>query len=130
MRALILKHRDTTRFLYIGPEVRSKDEITSFMSDQNIPFTEAVMYRTVPSDLRKVDLSKYDMMVLFSPSAIHSLYQSFPAFKPGKLKVGVYGKTTADAVLEAKWQIHLMAPLEGAPSIIAALDGYLKVSNK
>lgn len=130
MRALILKHRDTTRFLYIGPEVRSKDEITSFMSDQNIPFTEAVMYRTVPSDLRKVDLNKYDMMVLFSPSAIHSLYQSFPAFKPGKLKIGVYGKTTADAVLEAKWQIHLMAPLEGAPSIIAALDGYLKVSNK
>lgn len=130
MRALILKHRDTTKFLYIGPEVRSKDEITSFMSDQNIPFTEAVMYRTVPSDLRKLDLGRFDMMVLFSPSAIHSLFQSFPSFKPGKLKLGVYGKTTADAVLEAHWQIHLMAPLEGAPSIIAALDGYLKVSNK
>jgi hypothetical protein len=27
-------------------------------------------------------------------------------------------------------KFHLMAPLEGAPSIIAAVENYLKVSNK
>jgi uroporphyrinogen-III synthase len=84
----------------------------------------------VPSDLKKIDFKKFDMMILFSPSAVHSLYQSYPSFKQEKLKIGVYGKTTADAVLEAKWDINLMAPLEGSPSIIAALDNYLKVSNK
>jgi uroporphyrinogen-III synthase len=130
MRGLLLKHKDTTKCLYIGPEVRSKDEITSFMSEQNIPYAEAVMYKTVPSDLKKIDFKKFDMMILFSPSAVHSLYQSYPSFKQEKLKIGVYGKTTADAVLEAKWDINLMAPLEGSPSIIAALDNYLKVSNK
>ena len=130
MRGLLLKHKDTTKCLYIGPEVRSKDEITSFMSEQNISYTEAVMYKTVPSDLRKLDLKKFDMMVLFSPSAVHSLYQSFPQLKQDKTKIGVYGKTTADAVMDAKLSYHLMAPLEGAPSIIAALDSYLRESNK
>jgi uroporphyrinogen-III synthase len=130
MRGLLLKHKDTTKCLYIGPEVRSKDEITSFMSEQNIPYAEAVMYKTVPSDLKKIDFNKFEMMVLFSPSAIHSLHQSFPHFKQEKIKIGVYGKTTADAVLDAKLNFHLMAPLEGSPSIIAALDNYLKVSNK
>lgn len=130
LRGLLLKHKDTTKCLYIGPEVRSKDEITSFMTEQNIPYTEAVMYKTVPSDLKKVDLAKFDMMILFSPSAIHSLHQSYPNFKQGNTKIAVYGKTTADAVLEAGLKFHLMAPLEGAPSIIAAIDNYLKVSNK
>ncbi len=130
MRGLLLKHKDTTKCLYIGPEVRSKDEITSFMSEQNISYTEAVMYKTVPSDLRKLDLKKFDMMVLFSPSAVHSLYQSFPQLKQDKTKIGVYGKTTADAVMDAKLSYHLMAPLEGAPSIIAALESYLRESNK
>ena len=130
MRGLILKHRDTTKYLYIGPEVRSKDEITSFMAEQNIHYAEAVMYKTVPSDLKKIEFAKYDLMILFSPSAVHSLYQSYPDFKPGTLKIAVYGKTTADAVLDAGWNIQLMAPLEGTPSIIAALDNYLKVSNK
>ena len=130
LRGLLLKHRETTRCLYIGPEVRSKDEITSFMAEQNIPYAEAVMYKTVPSDLKKIEFSKYDMMILFSPSAIHSLYQSYPNFKQGNTKIAVYGKTTADAVLDAQLKIHLMAPLEGAPSIIAAVENSLKVSNK
>ena len=130
LRGLLLKHKDTTKCLYIGPEVRSKDEITSFMTEQNIPYTEAVMYKTVPSDLKKVDLAKFDMMILFSPSAIHSLHQSYPNFKQGNTKIAVYGKTTADAVLDAGLKFHLMAPLEGAPSIIAAIENYLKVSNK
>ena len=130
LRGLLLKHRETTRCLYIGPEVRSKDEITSFMTEQNIPYAEAVMYKTVPSDLKKIDFGKFDMMLLFSPSAIHSLYQSYPSFKQGITKIGVYGKTTADAVVDAGLKFHLMAPLEGAPSIIAAIENYLKVSNK
>ena len=130
LRGLLLKHRETTRCLYIGPEVRSKDEITSFMSEQNIPYTEAVMYKTVPSDLKKIDFAKFEMMILFSPSSIHSLYQSYPNFKQGNLKLAVYGKTTADAVLDAGLKFHLMAPLEGAPSIIAGVENYLKVSNK
>ncbi len=130
LRGLLLKHRETTRCLYIGPEVRSKDEITSFMTEQNIPYAEAVMYKTVPSDLKKIDFSKFDMMILFSPSAVHSLYQSYPGFKQGNTKIAVYGKTTADAVLDAGLKFHLMAPLEGAPSIIAGVENYLKVSNK
>ena len=100
------------------------------MTEQNIPYAEAVMYKTVPSDLKKIDFGKFDMMLLFSPSAVHSLYQSYPAFKQGITKIGVYGKTTADAVVDAGLKFHLMAPLEGAPSIIAAVENYLKVSNK
>lgn len=126
IRALLLKHRDTTKCLYICPEVRSKDDITSFMDEQKIPYVEAVMYRTVPSDLKSINFNQFEMMVLFSPSAVHSLFHNFPKFQQGNLRIGVYGKTTADAVLEAGLKVHMMAPLEGSPSIIAALDQYMR----
>jgi uroporphyrinogen-III synthase len=125
LRALLLKHRDA-KCLYICPEVRSKDEITSFMADNGIFYTEAIMYRTVPSDLKSIDLKKFDMMILFSPSSITSIHHSFPKFEQGNLKIGAYGKTTADALIDAKLKFHLMAPLDKAPSIIVALENYIK----
>ena len=126
LRALLLKHKDSTKCLYICPEVRSKDDITSFMDDNKIPYIEAVMYRTVPADLKGVDFKKYDMMVLFSPSSITSLRHNFDNFKQENLRIGIYGKTTADSVMEAKLKFHLMAPLDGMPSIVSAIENYIK----
>lgn len=129
LRTLLIKHRDATRFLYICAEVR-KDEIPNFMAANNFNFAEGVMYRTVPNDLKSIKLSEYDMLIFFSPSGIHSLYHNFPKFKQDKLKIGAYGKTTADAILEKGLKLQLMAPLEHTPTILVALDRYLKDVNK
>jgi uroporphyrinogen-III synthase len=129
LRLLLMKHRDATRFLYICAEVR-KDEIPAFMQANGFNYAEAVMYRTVPNDLKPLNIPKYDMLILFSPSGIHALNFNFPAFSQDKLRIGAYGKTTADAILDNGLKLHLMAPLEKAPSIVVALENYIKESNK
>jgi len=129
LRTLLIKHRDATRFLYICAEVR-KDEIPAFMAANNFNYAEGTMYRTVPNDLKTVKPSEYDLLVFFSPSGIHSLFNSFPKFKQDKLKIGAYGKTTADAVLDKGLKLHIMAPLGNTPTILVALDQYLKDLHK
>ncbi len=129
LRTLLIKHKDATRFLYICAEIR-KDEIPSFMSANNFKFAEGIMYRTVPNDLKSIKMSDYDMLIFFSPSGIHALYHNFPKFKQDKLKIAAYGKTTADAIEEKHLKMHLMAPLEHTPTILVALEQYLKESNK
>lgn len=130
LRNLIIKHRDSTRFLYITSDTKIVNEITTFMDANKIAYTEAVMYKTVPSDLSSLNLKQYDMILLFSPTSLTSLLQQFPNFKAKGIRVGVYGKTTADATIAAGLEINLMAPLDQATSIIAALGKYLAESNK
>ena len=125
LKNLMIKHKDTTKFLYICPEARSQDELTSFMAENNIEFTEAVMYKTVPTDLSAMNINSYDMLILFSPTGLSSLQHNFPKFKQGKMKIGIYGRTTADAVIDANLNIHVMAPLNHHTSITAALENYL-----
>jgi len=125
LRLLLMKHRDATRFLYICAEVR-KDEIPAFMQANNFNFAEGIMYRTVPNDLKSVNIKDQDMLIMFSPSGIQSLLHNFPKFKQDNLRIGAYGKTTADAVLDANLKLHLMAPLEKVPSIVVALENYLR----
>jgi uroporphyrinogen-III synthase len=127
LRMLLMKHRDATRFLYICAEVR-KDEIPAFMQANGFNYVEGIMYRTVPNDLSQVKVHDYDMVIFFSPTGIHSLYHNFPKFKQEKLKISAYGKTTADAILNKNLKLHLMAPMENAPTIINALDHYLKTA--
>lgn len=129
LRMLLMKHRDATRFLYICAEVR-KDEIPAFMEANNFNYSEGVMYRTVPNDLKPVHIENYDMVVFFSPSGIHSLYHNYPKFKQDKLRIGAYGKTTADAILDKGLKLHLMAPLGQSPTILVALEQYLKENGR
>lgn len=129
LRMLLMKHRDTTRYLYICAEIR-KDEIPNFMHANKFNYAEGIMYRTVPNNLKTVDFSKFNMLILFSPSGIHALYHTYPKFKQDKLKIAAYGKITADSILNKGLKLHLMAPLGTDTTIITALDNYLKEANR
>jgi uroporphyrinogen-III synthase len=125
LRMLLIKHKDATRFLYICAETK-KDEIPAFLEANSFNYAEGVMYRTVPVDLKGIDPHKFDMLIFFSPTGIHSLYNTYPKFKQDKLKIAAYGKTTADAVLSHGLRLHLMAPLNHSPTIVIALENYIK----
>lgn len=126
LRTLLMKHKDATRFLYICAEV-GKDEIPAFMAANNFNYAEGVMYRPVPNeDLKKLTLEKYDMLVMFSPTSITSLYYNYPNFQQGKLRIAAYGKTTADAILDKGLVLHMLAPTPQLPTITSALDAYFK----
>jgi uroporphyrinogen-III synthase len=129
LRMLLIKHKEATRFLYICAETK-KDEIPAFMGVNDFNYSEGIMYRTVPVDLSEIDPHKFDMLIFFSPTGIHSLYNSYPKFKQEKLKIAAYGKATADAVLSRGLKLHLMAPLNHSPTIVVGLENYLKESSK
>jgi uroporphyrinogen-III synthase len=129
LRMLLMKHRDATRFLYICAEAK-KDEIPAFMHANGFNYAEGVMYKPIAVDLQGLNAHQYDMMILFSPTGIHSLYHNFPKFKQENLKIGAYGRTTADAILDKGLVLHLMAPIDKIPTINVALDIYLTESNR
>ena len=71
----------------------------------------------------------YDMLVFFSPEGIKSLFKNFPAFQQNSIKIGAFGNSTSQAVLDAGLRLDLQAPLPEAPSMAKALELYLSKGN-
>ena len=76
---LLKKHKDNKFLLPSSDILRSN--IPDLLSENDIDFKIATLYRTVCSDLSDLKEVNYDVLVFFSPSGIKSLYQNFPEFK-------------------------------------------------
>ena len=111
--------------------VHHKDIYTEYLKSINADFTEAFMYETVPADLTdmkgKLD---YDMIILFTPTGVTSLFQNFPGFDQGEMRIGGMGAATHKAMEEQNLRIDVKAPSPESPSIIMALEKYLAQANK
>lgn len=122
------KHREE-KFL-IPLSDRHKAEIPSGMNKLKLTYTIAILYQTVANDMSDLNDVNYDILVFFSPSGIKSLFENFPGFKQGEIKIAAFGPTTAQAVKEANLRLDIQAPLPEAPSMTMALDQYIKNANK
>lgn len=119
----ILKHK-TEKFLYAVSDVNNGNE-SKILTDNNIDFTRAVLYRTVSNDFGPDETFDYDMLIFFSPQGIESLCKNFPEFKQEQIAIATFGGTTAQAVRDAGLRLDIAAPSPESPSITAALDLYL-----
>lgn len=111
--------------------VNHKDIYTEYLKSINADFSEAFMYETVPADL--TDLKgklKCDMVILFTPTGVASLFQNFPDFVQGDIRIAGMGAATLKAMEDNNLRIDIKAPTPESPSIIMALDKYLAISNK
>jgi uroporphyrinogen-III synthase len=124
----IKKNKDE-KFLYPCSDIR-KDDIPIYMKENGYNFTEAVMYRTVSSDLSDLAEIKYDIIAFFSPSGVNSLFVNFPDFVQGPTRIAAFGPTTAKAVRDAGLILDIEAPLPNAPSMTGALEAYIRLANK
>jgi uroporphyrinogen-III synthase len=77
-----------------------------------------------------VDISKFDMLVFFSPQGIRSLYHNWPDFKQGETVIGTFGTTTTQAATEAGLKVTLSAPNPKTPSMTMAIDAFLSKCQK
>ena len=126
---LIKKHK-TERFLLPCSENHSK-ELPVMLEAAKINYSEAVLYRTVPAEMKElVDISKFDMLVFFSPQGIHSLFHNWPDFKQGEIAIGTFGSTTAQAATDSGLTVNLSAPSPATPSMTMAIDAYLSKCQK
>ncbi|MBR1991752.1 MAG: uroporphyrinogen-III synthase [Bacteroidales bacterium] len=100
---------------------------TDFLDEHNIKYAQAVIFKTVPADLKSaIDITKYDMIIFFSPAGIHSLLSNYPDFQQGEVAIGALGDAAANAVTDAGFTLHVKAPTKECPSITSAMDVFLK----
>ena len=119
-----LNKHSKENFLFPISDVH-KDNL-SVLDANNIPYTKAIMYRTVSNDFTPDEPFDYDVLLFFSPACIYSLLKHFPDFKQGNVAIGCLGAATAKAVTDAGLRLDIQAPSAKAPSMTAALDMFLK----
>lgn len=125
---ILLKHKEEN-FLIPLSDIH-KDEIPVLLEQAKINYTQAIMYRTVSSDLSDLKDVNYDILVFFSPSGIKSLFQNFPDFKQNETKIATFGPATAQAVKDAGLRLDIEAPVPEAPSMTMALEKFIVEFNK
>jgi uroporphyrinogen-III synthase len=125
---ILSKHKEEN-FLIPLSDIH-KDEIPVLLEQAKINYTQAIMYRTVSSDLSDLKDVNYDILVFFSPSGIKSLLQNFPDFQQGETKIGTFGPATAQAVKDAGLRLDIEAPVPEAPSMTMALEKFIAEFNK
>jgi uroporphyrinogen-III synthase len=124
----ILKKHKNEKYLFPCSDIR-KDDIPNFLSENDFQWSEAIIYRTVASDLSDLEDVYYDILAFFSPSGIHSLFTNFPDFKQKNTRIAAFGPTTAKAVRDHGLTLDIEAPLPNAPSMTGAIELYIKKAN-
>jgi len=125
----ILKKHKNEKYIFPCSNIR-KNDIPNFLKENGFDHTEAVIYKTVASDLSDLADVNYDMIAFFSPSGINSLFVNFPEFKQNNTRIAAFGPTTSKAVREAGLELDIEAPLPNAPSMTGAIELYVKKVNK
>jgi len=123
---LLLKNRTHNYLIPCGADSMGT-HFADFFDNHNIKYTQAVCFTTEPVDLKtNIDLSKYDMIVFFSPAGIASFKTNYPDFVQGDMTFGAMGIAAINAVKEAGWELQVEAPTKEYPTITAALEVFLK----
>ena len=102
------------------------NDVTRIFEESGLDFKSAVFVKSVSQDLKSLSLDSYDMIVLYNPSDVKSLYENFPDFKQGNIKFVSYGKSVVKAMKEAGLEIEISAPTSTAPSVAKAIELYLE----
>ena len=119
------KHKSKEKFLLPCSNLGSKD-VVAYLKEGEFDFQDAMMYRTVASDLSDLSTITYDVLVFFSPLGISSLYENFPTFTQNDTRIAVFGKTTSKAVIDRGLEINIHAPSPESPSMTMAIENYIK----
>ncbi len=124
----ILKKHKNEKYILPCSNIR-KNDIPDFLTENGYQFTEAIIYKTVASDLSDLKDVNYDVIAFFSPSGINSLFVNFPNFKQNNTRIAAFGPTTSKAVRDAGLILDIEAPMPNAPSMTGALEVYIREAN-
>jgi len=125
----VLKKHAGEKFLYPCSDVATEDTM-NFLLKNGYDLTPAVLFKTVVSDLSDLADVTYDIIAFFSPSSIQSLYTNFPDFQQNNTRLAAFGVNTHKAVTDNKLIVDIAAPSPESPSMIMAIENYIKKSNK
>lgn len=123
------KHKDE-KFLLAVTADHIKGDLYKLFSKTKYKFESAAFVKTIYSDLKEVDMGKYQIMVFYSPADVKSLMENYPEFEQKELKIATFGPAAAKAVADAGFESNIQAPTPQAPSIAKALSLYMQENNQ
>ena len=125
---IMQKHKES-KFLFPCSDLL-KNKVNVLLEESGLQYTKAQMYKVACSDLDDLSDVKYDILVFFSPTGVKSLLENFPNFKQEETRLAIFGPTTVKSVEENGLRVDISAPSKKAPSMLMALDQYIKEANK
>ncbi|MCH5331852.1 MAG: uroporphyrinogen-III synthase [Alistipes sp.] len=117
---LVVKHRDE-KFLLALSEPH-KPEMPEALERLGIDFDRVILARTVPADIEGLDITSYDMLLLYSPWDVTAIKDKFDGVKLPP--IATFGQGTLRAALEAGLGVRINAPTPEAPSLVKAVELY------
>jgi uroporphyrinogen-III synthase len=124
---VINRHKANERFLYPCSENQQDNEIVNWLKAGKYDFSTPFMYRTISNDLRHLQVeNEFDVICFFTPSGVKSLFDNFPSFSQNGKFIGAFGSNTSRAIEDAGLSLHIKAPDPQVPSMVAALDRFLR----
>lgn len=118
------KHKDENFLIAMSDS--ANNDIAGIFQENGFKYESAVFVKSVSQDLHSLDIRSYDMMVLYNPADVKSLFENFPDFSQGNIKFVSYGKSVIKAMTEAGLEIEISAPTAEAPSVAKAIEIYLE----
>lgn len=125
---LMKKHKDD-KFL-IPCSDALKNEIPAFIDEIGLNYKKVILYKTIPRDLHSLDIKSFDLIVLFSPVGVKSIFKNWPNYKQQKQLIGTFGDPTTKAAIENGLRVDIQAPTENCPSMAMAIENYILNANK
>lgn len=119
------KHKGEN-FLITTSEGSNSAEITSVFENAGLKHRTAIFVKAVSQDLKDLDITSYDMVVVYNPSDIRSFLENFPDYKPDSIRFVTFGKKIVKAMEDASLPIEVKAPTPEAPSVARAIELYLE----
>ncbi len=123
------KHKEE-KFLIAATAENLKGDLHKLFSKTKYNFESAAFVKTIYSDLKEVEMDKYQIAVFYSPADVKSLFENYPEFKQNELKIATFGPAAAKAATAAGLTVDITAPTPEAPSISKALMLYMQKENK
>ena len=82
-------------------------ESAAQLDAKKLKHTECAMFRTVETKFEADAYKGFDMILIFTPTGVHSLMNNFPNFEQGDIRLGCFGDATAKAIEEAGLRVDL-----------------------
>ncbi len=120
--ALIMKRHNTEKFLMPVADVHKED--LSVFAKAKVDVSTCVMYRTVSSEISPEEIKSYDMLCLFTPAGVQSLFNNDPNYTQGDQLLAMFGPNTQAAAEAKDLRIDIKAPSEETPSMPSALNAF------
>ena len=76
---IMMKHEDE-KFLFVSSNL-IKEGLENSLDESGVNYKRGIFFKTVATDLKKIKINSFNILVFYSPRDIDSLYENFPEFE-------------------------------------------------